>query len=86
MAMDAVDALAEDAAAPDDRKRRWMARRSQRAGAGNGQGAVYGLGLIGAAVYFFQSAESGWDYALAFPKAAVWPALLVYRLLKSLDG
>ena len=27
-------------AAPDDRKRRWMARRSQRAGAGNGQGAV----------------------------------------------
>jgi hypothetical protein len=40
--------------------------------------------MIGAAAYFFGSAETGRDYALAAPKAAFWPALLVYKLLKSL--
>ena len=39
--------------------------------------------MIGALVYFLQSAESSWDYVLAFPKAVVWPALLVYKLFKS---
>ena len=51
-----------------------------------GGGAVYGIGMIGALVYFLQAAESGWDYVLAFPKAIVWPALLVYKLLKSFYG
>lgn len=65
---------------------RWKARGSRQDGAANPGGAVYGLGMIGAAAYFFQSAESGRDYALAAPKAIFWPALLVYKLLKSLDG
>lgn len=47
-------------------------------------GAVYGLGMIGALVYFAGSAESGRDYVLAFGKAMVWPALLVYRAFKQL--
>jgi len=47
---------------------------------------VYGLGMIGAMAYFFQSAESGWDHVLVVPKASVWPALLVYKLLKSFYG
>jgi hypothetical protein len=42
--------------------------------------------MIGALVYFFGSAASGTDYVLAFPKAMLWPAVLVYKLLKSLDG
>jgi hypothetical protein len=42
--------------------------------------------MIGAAAYFFQSAESGRDDALAAPKAIFWPALLVYKLLKNLYG
>ena len=41
--------------------------------------------MIGALVYFLQAAQSSWDYVLAFPKAVVWPALLVYKLLRSLD-
>jgi hypothetical protein len=41
--------------------------------------------MIGALVYFVQTAEKGWDYLLALPKAVVWPALLVYKLLRSLD-
>jgi hypothetical protein len=40
------------------------------------------IGMIGALVYFLRAAESGWDCVLAFPKAIVWPALLVYKLLK----
>jgi len=65
---------------------RWKARRSRRARPANGGGAVYGLGMIGAVVYFFQSAESGRDYVLALPRAIFWPALLVYKVLKNLYG
>ena len=52
-----------------------------RKGAGAGGGAVYGLGLIGAAVYFFQQASDFWSYVFALPKAIVWPALVIYQLL-----
>ena len=51
-----------------------------------GGGAVYGLGMIGAAAYFFGSAESGRDYVLAVPKAIFWPTLLVYKLLRYLSA
>jgi hypothetical protein len=45
---------------------------------------VYGLGVIGAAVYFIQHAHSFGEGLLGVLKALVWPALLVYRLLESL--
>jgi amino acid permease len=45
-------------------------------------GAVYGLGFIGAAVYFIVHASSFWAGVLGFLKALVWPAFLVYGLLK----
>ena len=48
------------------------------------QGAVYGLGLIGAAGYFIQQADSFWIGALGILKALVWPAILVYKLLQLL--
>lgn len=47
--------------------------------------AVYGLGFIGAAIYFIQHAVSFWDGALGILKAIVWPAMLVYRMLESLN-
>lgn len=48
---------------------------------GNGAaGGVYGLGLIGALVYFLQHAESFWGVVLGILKALVWPAFLVYKL------
>ncbi len=47
---------------------------------------VYGLGVVGAAVYFFARAASWQQYALALPKALVWPALLVYRALADREG
>lgn len=47
-------------------------------------GAVYGLGLIGAAVYYISVATSFWAGVLGFLKALVWPAFLVYEALKAL--
>ena len=47
-------------------------------------GAVYGLGFIGAAVYFISHATSFWVGVLGFLKAIVWPAFLVYEAFKNL--
>ena len=47
-------------------------------------GAVYGLGIIGAAIYFISQATTFWLGVLGFLKAIVWPAFLVYEALKEL--
>jgi len=47
-------------------------------------GAVYGLGLIGAAVYYISTAAGFWMGVVGFLKALVWPAFLVYEVLKHL--
>lgn len=47
-------------------------------------GAIYGLGLIGAAIYFIGQATTFWMGVLGFLKALIWPAFLVYGLLKYL--
>ncbi len=44
--------------------------------------AVYGLGLIGACIYFIGTAGTFWLGVLGFLKALVWPAFLVYAALK----
>jgi hypothetical protein len=41
-------------------------------------GAVYGLGLIGAAVYFIMHAVGFWAGVLGILKAIIWPAFFVY--------
>lgn len=53
-----------------------------RNGAG---GAVYGLGLIGAWVYFIGHATTFWLGVLGFLKGLVWPALLIFEALKYLN-
>lgn len=45
-------------------------------------GAVYGLGFIGAAIYYISTATSFWIGVLGVLKALVWPAFLVFELLK----
>lgn len=59
--------------------------RPNRSGGGTG-GAVYGLGLIGALVFFWQQAESFGGYLLAVLKAIVWPAFLVYEAFQGLGA
>lgn len=51
---------------------------------GGGGGAVYGLGFIGAAIYFISTATTFWLGVLGFLKAIVWPAFLVFEALKFL--
>jgi hypothetical protein len=53
---------------------------------GAGGGVVYGFGFIGAAVYYFQDADTFWEFVLAVPKALIWPGVLVYELLKGVYG
>ena len=45
----------------------------------NASGAVYGLGLIGAAIFFISQATGFWMGLLGFLKALVWPVFLVYE-------
>lgn len=45
---------------------------------------IYGLGFIGALVYYISTATGFWMGVLGFLKALVWPAFLVYELMKSL--
>ena len=49
-------------------------------------GAVYGLGFIGAAIYYISVATSFWMGAIGILKAIVWPAFLVYDLLMNFGG
>lgn len=46
--------------------------------------AVYGLGFLGAAIYFISHAPSFWVGVLGILKAIVWPAFLVYEIFKYL--
>jgi len=51
---------------------------------GGASEAVYGLGLIGAWVYFIGHATTFWIGVLGILKGIVWPALLIYEVLKYL--
>lgn len=53
---------------------------------GAGGGAVYGLGFIGAAIYYIQAATGFWVGLLGLLKAIVWPAFLVYELLQLVNA
>ena len=59
-------------------------RRVNRGGSGGNIG--FGLGLIGALVYYIQQADGFWSVILGILKALVWPAFAVYYLLKSLGA
>lgn len=48
---------------------------------GGASNAVYGLGSIGAIIYYWQHATTFWLGALGIFKAMVWPAILVYKAL-----
>ena len=65
-----------------------MKDKVQQCGASCGApaaGAVYGLGLIGAAIYFISVATTFWVGVLGFLKALVWPAILIYQAFEFLN-
>jgi hypothetical protein len=60
--------------------------RDERKSKGNYRGgaseAVYGLGLIGAWIYYIGHAATFWLGVLGVLKGIVWPAMLVFEALK----
>ena len=57
-------------------------RKVSRTRCGCGGGCAYFLGFIGAAVYYLSTATGFWNGVLGVLKALVWPAFLVYEVLK----
>lgn len=47
--------------------------------------AVYGIGIFGAWVYYFQRATTSQERVQAFFKGLLWPAFLVYELFLFLE-
>ncbi|HRD54354.1 MAG TPA: hypothetical protein PKY96_17070 [Flavobacteriales bacterium] len=60
-----------------------MKERIQQHGPNN---AVYGLGMIGAMIYYIGTATGFGMGVLGFLKALVWPAFLVYEALRALGA
>lgn len=56
-----------------------MAKKAQNTAAVAAPG--YGLGMIGAAVYYLHVSYGFWPSIVALLKALVWPAFLVYHVL-----
>tara|TARA_B100000315_G_C14136020_1_gene389166 strand:- start:94 stop:288 length:195 start_codon:yes stop_codon:yes gene_type:complete len=62
-----------------------MKNKDGKCGTGcNGSGCAYFLGVIGAAVYYISTAAGFWAGVLGVLKALVWPAFLIFHLMKSL--
>lgn len=53
-------------------------------GAQAGGGAIYGLGILGALVYFWQQAAGFWEHVWALVQAVFWPAWMVYQAFERL--
>ena len=47
--------------------------------------AVYGLGFIGAAVYYIQIASGFWSVVTGLIKALLWPAFMVYEIFRYIE-
>lgn len=54
------------------------------AGAAAGGGAIYGLGVFGGLVWFWQQADGFWEHAGAILQGLFWPAFMVYRAFEAL--
>jgi hypothetical protein len=55
-------------------------------GAAAGGGAIYGLGIFGALVYFWQQADGFWEHVGAIFQGILWPAFMVYEAFGALTG
>ncbi|HVZ11676.1 MAG TPA: hypothetical protein VG965_01475 [Patescibacteria group bacterium] len=47
-----------------------------------GSGAIYGLGMLGALVYFIQHAGSIADGLVGIFLSVFWPGVMVYKVLE----
>lgn len=56
------------------------------AGSAAGGGAIYGLGIFGAWVYYWTEAAGFWEHAYAIFQGFFWPAYMVYEALAALGA
>ncbi|MFH1451894.1 MAG: hypothetical protein ABIF88_01830 [archaeon] len=47
-------------------------------------GCFYGLGFLGSAIYYVSTATGFWMGVLGLLKSIVWPAFLIFELMKFL--
>jgi len=59
---------------------------NNNAGAAAGGGAIYGLGILGAWVWFWQQADTFWEYVFVVFQGLLWPAFMVYDVFENLAG
>ncbi len=48
-------------------------------------GGVYFLAFVGAAIYYIQQDDSLWGWIVGIFKAVVWPAFIMFEVLKLLQ-
>ncbi|MBT6995490.1 hypothetical protein HN865_03880 [Candidatus Woesearchaeota archaeon] len=46
-----------------------------------GSPCIYGLGFIGAVIYYISTATGFWSGVLGVLKALIWPAMVAYKIL-----
>jgi hypothetical protein len=63
---------------------RVVAMSDRNAGAAAGSGAIYGLGIFGGIVWYWQQADSFWEYVGSIFQGLFWPAFMVYEVFKNL--
>ncbi len=61
-----------------------MKKRTCEINRNNAGSAIYGLGFIGTLIYYLSTATGFWNGVLGVLKAIIWPAFLVYEMLKFL--
>lgn len=52
----------------------------------NASNGIYGLGFIGAVIYYITTATSFLGGVIGFIKAIFWPAFLVYEALQAVGA
>ena len=61
-----------------------VCKPGMRGGCGGCGGALYGMGFLGAAIYYISTATGFWNGVWGVIKAIVWPAFLTFSLFKTL--
>ena len=56
------------------------------AGSAAGSGALYGLGIFGAWVYYWIEADGFWEHVYAVFQGIFWPAYMVYEAFVALGA
>ncbi len=63
-----------------------MVKKKAKCNYAGNSGCIYGVGFIGALVYYLSTANSFWIGVLGVLKSIVWPGFLVYEALKFLGA